>query len=86
MILLTKEKNLMNELYESVDRNILKFEYIGPTKDVSFYEYMDSKELFSEIKNNRLKFDDALKKQEGLFKKINEVKIGKKTLEQKKSD
>ena len=86
MILLTKEKNLMNELYESVDRNILKFEYIGPTKDVSFYEYMDSKELFSEIKNNRLKFDDALKKQEGLFKKINEVKIGKKTLEQKKID
>ena len=47
---------------------------------------MDSKELFSEIKNNRLKFDDALKKQEGLFKKINEVKIGKKTLEQKKID
>ena len=76
----------MNELYESVDRNILKFEHIGPTKDVSFYEYMDSKELFSEIKNNRLKFDDALKKQEGLFKKINEVKIGKKTLEQKKID
>ena len=86
MILLTKQKAIMNELYESVDRNILKFEYIGPTKDVSFYEYMDSKELFSEIKNNRLKFDDALKKQEGLFKKINEVKIGKKTLEQKKID
>ena len=61
----------MNELYESVDRNIPKFEYIGPTKDFMniFYEYMDSKELFSEIKNNQLKFDDALKKQEGLFKK-----------------
>ena len=86
MILLAKEKKIMSELYDSIDYNNLNFEYVGPTKDVSFYEYMDSKELFSEIKNNRLKFDDALKKQEGLFKKINEVKIGKKTLEQKKID
>ena len=84
--LISKRKKIMSELYDSIDYNNLNFEYVGPTKDVSFYEYMDSKELFSEIKNNRLKFDDALKKQEGLFKKINEVKIGKKTLEQKKSD
>ena len=79
MILLTKEK----ELYEKVDRNNLKFDYIDPTKDVSFYEYMDSKELFSELKNNRLKFDDALKIQKELLKKINEVKIGKKPLNKK---
>ena len=38
----------MNELYERVDKNKLKFEYVDNTKDVSFYEYMDSKELFDE--------------------------------------
>ena len=52
MILLTKEKKIMSELYDSVDYNNLKFEYVGSTKDVSFYEYMDSKELFNAIKNN----------------------------------
>ena len=40
----------MSELYDSVDCNDLNFEYVGPTKDVSFYEYMDSKELFNAIK------------------------------------
>ena len=35
----------MDELYESVDYNNLKFEYVGPTKDVSIYEYLDSREL-----------------------------------------
>ena len=39
----------------------LYFEYIGPTKDVSFYEYKDSEELFNAIKNNQLKFYDTLK-------------------------
>ena len=72
------KKSMMNELHESVDKNKLYFEYIGPAKDVSFYEYYDSKELFDEIKNNRLRFDDAVKKQKELLKKINEVKIGKK--------
>ena len=43
MILLTKEKKLMSKLYDSVDHNNLKFEYVGPTKDVSFYEYMNKK-------------------------------------------
>ena len=52
----------MNKLYESVDMNNLYFEYVGNTKDVNFYEYVDSKELFNKIKNNQLKFDDALKK------------------------
>ena len=67
---------------ESVDKNKLYFEYVGPTKDVSFYEYMNSKELFNEIKDNWLRFDDALKKQKELSKKINEVKMGKTTSEQ----
>ena len=51
----------MTELYESVDKNKLHFEYVGPTKDARFYEYYDYKERFNEIKNNRLKFDEALK-------------------------
>ena len=46
----------MKELYDSVDYNNLKFEYVGPTNDVSFYEYKDSKELFNVIKNNEIKF------------------------------
>ena len=68
----------MNELYERVDKNKLYFEYVGPTKDVGFYEYMDSKEFFYAIKINRLNFDDALKRQKELLNKINEVKISKK--------
>ena len=31
----------MKELYDSVDHNNLKFEHVGSTKDVSFYEYRD---------------------------------------------
>ena len=60
----------MNELYENVDTNKLYFEYVGPTKDVSFYEYYGSGELFNEIKNNRLRFDEALKKQKDEKKQI----------------
>ena len=81
--LINKRKSIMNELYGSVDKNNLKFDYVGPTEDVSFYKHMDFKELFSEIKNNRLKFDDAVKRQKELLKKVNEVKIGKRPLEQK---
>ena len=77
MILLTKEKT-MNKLYESVDMNNLKFEYVGPTKDISFYEYMNSKKLFDKIKKKKLKFSDALENQEDFLKKLNEVKTGKK--------
>ena len=55
---------------ESVDKNKLKFEYVCNTKDVSFYEYMDSKELFNKIRNGQIKIDDALKKQEDFLKKI----------------
>ena len=54
----------MSKLYESVEYNNLKFEYVGPNKNVSFYEYMDSKELFNKLKDNQLKNDVALKKTE----------------------
>ena len=53
--LINKRKELMSELYDSVDYNNLKFEYVGPTKDVSFYEYKDFKELFNAIENNQIK-------------------------------
>ena len=58
--LITERKELMNKLYDSVDYNNLKFEYVGPTEDVSFYEYMNSKELFNAIKNSQIKFSDAV--------------------------
>ena len=50
--LINKRKELISELYDSVDYNNLKFECVGSTKDVSFYEYKDSKELFNMIKNS----------------------------------
>ena len=51
----------MRELHDSVDYNNLKFDDVDPTKDVSFYEYKDSIELFNSIKDNKIKFDDAIK-------------------------
>ena len=69
----------MSKLHESVEYNNLKFEYVGPNKNVSFYEYMDSKELFNKLKDNQLKVDVALKTQEDFLKNLNEVKIGKKS-------
>ena len=45
---------------------------------------MDSKQLFNKITNNRIKFSEVKKKQKDFIKKLNEVKIGKKTDEQKK--
>ena len=48
--LINKRKELMRELYDSVDYNNLNFEYLGPTKNLSFYEYKNSKELFNAIK------------------------------------
>ena len=44
---------------------------------------MDSKELFNAIKNSQIKFSDARNKQNVFLNKLNDVKIGKKTLEQK---
>ena len=54
--LIKERDNIMNKLYESVDYNSLKFNYVGPTKNVSFYEFMDSKQLFDKIRNNQIKF------------------------------
>ena len=73
----------MSELYNSVDCNNLNYEYVGPTKDVSFYEYRDSKELFNAIKNSQIKFSEARIKQNEFLNKLSNIKIGKKTLEQK---
>ena len=81
--LINKRKTIVSELYDSVDNNKLYFEYVGPTKGVRFYEYMGSKQLFNKLKDNHIRFSDALKKQE-LLKKINEVKIGHKNTEQEK--
>ena len=75
MNLLMKEK-IVSELYDSVDYNNLKFEYIGPTKDVSFYEYKDSKERFNAIRNFQIKFSDAKNKQDEFLNKLNNIKIG----------
>ena len=69
---------MMSHLHDSFDQNNLKFEYVGPTKDVRFYEYMDSEELFNAIKNNQISFNDALKRQNEFLNKLSNVKIGKK--------
>ena len=76
--LISERKKIMSELYDSVDFNNLNFEYVGPTEDVRFSGYMDSKELFNKIKNNRIKFSEVKNKQNDFLKKLNEVKIGKK--------
>ena len=81
---LVKERmSIINKLYENVDYNNLKFKHVGPTKDVSFYEFMDSKELFGGIKNNQISFSDALEKQKLFLNKLNDVKMRKKRLNKK---
>ena len=80
--LINIRKELMNELYDSVDYNNLKFEYLGSTEDVSFYGYRDSKELFDAIKNSQIKFSDARNRQNEFLNKLNNVKIGKKITKQ----
>ena len=74
----------MSDLYDSVDYNKLNFEYVGPTRDVSFYKYRDCKELFNAIKNSQIRFSQAKNKQNEFLNKLNEVKIGKKKLQNKK--
>ena len=75
----------MSELYDSVDYNNLNFEYVGPTKDVSFYEYMDSKELFNSIKSSQIKFSEVKNKQKEFLNKLSNTRIGRKTPEQYKT-
>ena len=78
-----KEK-IMSELYDSVDYNNLKFYYVSNATDVIFYEYKDSKELFNSIRNNLIKFSEVKNKQNEFLNKLSNIKIGKKTIEQKK--
>ena len=40
----------MNKLYDSVDYNNVKSEYMTKAKDVSFNEYRDSKALLNAIR------------------------------------
>ena len=54
------------------------------TKDVSFYEYMDSKKIFNAIKNNQIKFSEVKNKQNEFLNKLNNIKIGKKLSNKKK--
>ena len=77
------KKSTMNKLYESVDMKKLHFKYKGNTKGVSFYEFIDPKEIFDKIKNNQIKFNDALEKQKLFLNKLNDVKLGRKTKVQK---
>ena len=63
----------MSELYDSVDYNNLRF-----------YEYKNYKELLSAIKNNQIKLSEVQNKHNNFLKKLNEVKMGKKTDDQKK--
>ena len=62
---------------------ILRFEYVSKNKDVSFYEYMDSKELFNTMKNNEIQFNEVKNKKNEFLNKLCNIKIGKKTPEQK---
>ena len=74
----------MIELYDKIDYNNLNFEYVGPTNNIRFYEYLDSKELFNKIKINQIRFSEVKNKQNDLLEKLNKVKIGKKELPNKK--
>ena len=83
--LINEIKKIMSKLYDSVDYNKLKFEYVGPTKDISFYECRDSKKLFNAITNNQIKFSEVKNKENEFLNKLNNIKIGKKTVEQKET-
>ena len=74
----------MNELHDRIDYNNLKFEYVGPTEDVCFHEYMDSKERINKVKHSQIRFSEVKHKQNEFLNKLNEVKMGKKTLINKK--
>ena len=82
--LVNKGKELMSELNDSIDYNNLNFEYVGRTKDVMFYEYMNSKELFNAIKNSHIKFSEVKNKQNEFLNKLSNIKIGKKRQNKKK--
>ena len=45
---------------------------------------MDSKEFFNAIRDNKIGFSEAKNKQNDFLNKLTNIKIGRKTLEQKK--
>ena len=62
--LINERKSIINKLYESIDYNNLNFKYVdSKNKDLSFYEYMNSKEIYDKIKSCQIKFGDAKNKQ-----------------------
>ena len=79
-----KKESIMNKLYDNVDCNNLKFEYVGPTKSVSFYEFINSKELFNKIKNNQIGLNDAQIKKKLFLNRLNDVRICKKKTSRQK--
>ena len=48
-------------------------------------DFKDSKELFNAIKNNQIKFSEVKNKQNEFLNKLSNIKIGKKTIEQKET-
>ena len=64
---------MMSELYDSIDYNNLKFELVGPNKDVNFCE------LSNVLINNQIKFSEVKNKQNGFLNKLTNTKIDKKT-------
>ena len=72
----------MSELHDSIDYNNLSFECVDPTKDIRFYEYMDSREFFNAIRNSQIKFSEVKNQQNEFLNKLSNIKIGKKTPEQ----
>ena len=73
------------KLYDAVDNNNLKFEYAGPAKDVSFYEFKDSREHFDAIKDSQIKFSEVKNLQNEFLNKLSDIKIGKKATKQKET-
>ena len=75
----------MSELHESVDYNSLKFEHVGPTKDLSFHEYKDSKELFNAKGNDKIKFSEVKNKQNDFLNKLRNIATDKKNYRTKRN-
>ena len=74
----------MTKLHDSVDYNNLKCEYMTKAKDVSFFEYRDSEELFNAIRGGKIGFSEAKNKQDEFLSKLTNIKIGKKLSNKKK--
>ena len=76
----------MTKLHDSVDYNNLKFEYMTINKDVSFYEYRDSKELLNAIRDGKIGFTEAKNQQDDFLNKLSNIKIGRKNYRSRKNN